>query len=74
MCEPNRQTVFISHANPADNDAAGWLAAKLSALGYSVWVDVKKFRGAESIFYQITRKIQAILAKSICGEQAHGGL
>ncbi len=53
MSESSRQAVFISHANPADNDAAGWLAAKLSALGYSVWVDVEKFRGAESIWRTI---------------------
>ncbi len=45
--------MFISHANPADNDAAGWLAAKLSALGYRVWVDVEKFKGAESIWRTI---------------------
>jgi hypothetical protein len=53
MSEPTRQTVFISHANPADNDVARWIACKLSALGYSVWVDVEKFRGAESIWRTI---------------------
>lgn len=48
-----RQRVFISHANPADNDAAAWLAAKLTVLGYSVWVDVEKLKGAETIWREI---------------------
>lgn len=49
----NRQRVFISHANPADNDAAAWLAAKLTALGYNVWVDVEKLKGGETIWREI---------------------
>lgn len=74
MSESSRQTVFISHANPADNEAAGWLAAKLSALGYRVWVDVEKFRGAVSIWRQVTRVPKAILARAICGGLTRGGL
>ncbi|MBS1719069.1 MAG: toll/interleukin-1 receptor domain-containing protein [Armatimonadetes bacterium] len=75
MTESSRQTVFISHANPADNDAAGWLAAKLSALGYSVWIDVKKFRGGETIWRTIEpvlrvecRALILVLSKSTFGQ------
>lgn len=59
MCDPERQTVFISHANPADNDVAAWLAAKLTALGYRVWVDVEKLKGAETIWREIERVMRS---------------
>ncbi|MDB5199096.1 MAG: hypothetical protein JWO92_1059 [Chitinophagaceae bacterium] len=35
-----KDTIFISHANPANNYFAAWLASKLKLLGYKVWVDV----------------------------------
>jgi hypothetical protein len=53
------QTIFISHANPADNDVARWLAIKLTALGYRVWVDVEKLRGAETIWREIERVMRS---------------
>lgn len=49
--------MFISHANPGDNDVAGWLACKLSVLGFNVWVDVEKLKGGETIW----RVIEAVL-------------
>jgi hypothetical protein len=39
-----RSAIFISHANPEDNNFVLWLAAKLSALGYEVWADILKIR------------------------------
>src|SRR5688572_9881242 len=42
--DAQRNVVFISHANPEDNEFVLWLGAKLSALGYQVWADVLKFR------------------------------
>lgn len=35
-----KETLFISHATPADNTFAVWLATKLELCGYKVWVDV----------------------------------
>ena len=35
-----KETLFISHATPADNTFAVWLATKLELCGYNVWVDV----------------------------------
>lgn len=42
-----RSAIFISHANPEDNEFTLWLGAHLSAAGYEVWADVLKLRGGE---------------------------
>ncbi|UVT18057.1 MAG: toll/interleukin-1 receptor domain-containing protein (plasmid) [Nitrospira sp.] len=42
-----RPAIFISHANPEDNDFAIWLGSHLSGAGYEVWADVLKLRGGE---------------------------
>ena len=44
-----RRTVFISHANPEDNDFASWLGSKLANAGYDVWTDVLSLVGGEMI-------------------------
>ena len=36
----SRNKIFISHANPADNDFTKWLSLKLIGLGYNVWCDI----------------------------------
>lgn len=35
-----RDTLFISHATPDDNEFTKWLSLKLIALGYEVWCDL----------------------------------
>ena len=35
-----RDAIFISHANPEDNEFTVWLGARLTAAGYEVWADV----------------------------------
>ena len=42
---PNREALFISHANPEANAFARWLGAKLAAMGYEVWADVMRLHG-----------------------------
>jgi hypothetical protein len=42
---PSRDTIFISHGNPEDNEIAGWLAARLLATGYKVWIDLWHGKG-----------------------------
>lgn len=39
--ESQRQTIFISHATPDDNQFAIWLAMRLLSCGYRVWCDVR---------------------------------
>jgi len=34
-----KNTLFISHATPDDNEFARWLSLQLIGLGYSVWCD-----------------------------------
>ena len=36
----NRNSIFISHATPDDDDFTKWLALKLISLGYEVWCDI----------------------------------
>lgn len=44
-----RRTVFISHANPEDNEFASWLGSRLVNAGYDVWADVLSLAGGEVI-------------------------
>ena len=47
MTVPTRDAIFISHANPEDNEFTLWLGARLTASGYEVWADVLKLRGGQ---------------------------
>ena len=42
-----RDAIFISHANPEDNELTVWLGARLTAAGYEVWADVLRLRGGQ---------------------------
>ena len=53
-----RETVFISHANPEDNEFARWLGLQLSLQGYSVWSDVTKLIGGEDFWKDIEGAIR----------------
>lgn len=44
---PLRNAVFISHANPEDNEFTVWLGAHLSGAGYEVWADVLRLKGGQ---------------------------
>ena len=55
--EDARNIVFISHANPEENDFARWLALQLAQHGYLVWCDVAKLVGGEDFW----RDIEAVI-------------
>lgn len=57
-----RDTIFISHATPEDNEFAIWLASRLEFLGYKVWVDKNQLLGGERFWTDIE---DAIKNKSI---------
>ena len=42
-----RDMVFLSHANPEDNEFTLWLALRLAAEGFPVWCDltIARWRG-----------------------------
>ena len=48
-----RRLVFISHANPEDNEFASWLGTRLTAAGYEVWADVLTLTGGETFWRDI---------------------
>ena len=54
----NRQLVFISHANPEDNEFASWLGMRLSTIGYDVWADIVQLVGGEPIWRNIGEAIK----------------
>jgi hypothetical protein len=58
-----KDVIFISHVTPKNNYQAAWLEAKLSLLGYKVWVDFKDLRGGDSFWPEIQTKIQQNAAK-----------
>jgi hypothetical protein len=61
----NRKLIFISHANPEDNEFTLWLASRLTAAGFLVWSDVTKLFGAELFWDDIEDAIRNHAAKVI---------
>lgn len=48
-----RDIIFISHANPEDNNFARWLALRLATEGYPVWCDLTELLGGEDFWREI---------------------
>jgi hypothetical protein len=68
-----RDTLFISHATPEDNDFAIWLASRLEMLGYRIWIDKNYLLGGEKIWQTIQNvikdnaiKILFVYSSNIC--------
>jgi hypothetical protein len=55
---PTRDVVFVSHANPEDNEFAKWLTLKLVGLGFRAWSDVTRLLGGEDFWSDIERVIR----------------
>ena len=53
-----KNTVFISHATPADNTFAVWLATKLELCGYNVWVDINNLSPSVDFWNTIEQTIR----------------
>lgn len=49
----SRRTVFISHANPEDNEFTAWLGTRLIGAGYHVWSDLLRLIGGEPFWRDI---------------------
>ncbi|OPY01550.1 MAG: hypothetical protein A4E61_01605 [Syntrophorhabdus sp. PtaB.Bin184] len=58
-----RDTIFISHATPEDNDFSIWLASRLQLLGYKVWIDKGELLGNEKFWEEIDRTIRTRAVK-----------
>ena len=55
--------VFVSHANPEDNDFSRWLSLQLGKLGYPVWCDLTRLLGGEDFWSDIEVAIRDGTAK-----------
>lgn len=58
-----KDVVFISHATPADNTFAVWLATKLELCGYKVWVDINNLSPSVDFWKTIEDTIRNKAAK-----------
>lgn len=56
--KPSRHTIFISHANPEDNNFVLWLQSQLQRLGYEVWSDLARLRAGEVFWDSIESVIR----------------
>lgn len=63
--EPLRDTVFVTHAAPEDNEFVLWLSSKLALAGYRVWVDRRRLRGGDDFWDQIDRVLRNNALKQI---------
>lgn len=68
-----RHVIFISHANPQDNEFTIWLASRLQLMGYQVWCDVKGLIGGEKQWEVIDNVIRndsikflLVVSKDLC--------
>jgi TIR domain len=53
-----KQTIFVSHANPEDNEFTRWLGAKLTLAGYTVWYDLDRLRGGDVFWDKVEHAIR----------------
>jgi hypothetical protein len=58
-----RDTIFISHANPEDNQFTEWLYTQLTLAGYFCWCDLENLYGGERDF---SESIQEIIEEKSC--------
>ena len=58
-----RDMVFLSHANPEDNEFARWLSLQLAKCGYPVWCDLTKLLGGETFWSDIEQALRTRTVK-----------
>jgi hypothetical protein len=73
-----RDTLFISHATPEDNEFSIWLASRLEMLGYKIWLDKEKLLGGETFWLTIqnvikndTAKFLLVYSENICDKNGN---
>ena len=54
-----RDTIFISHATPQDNEFSIWIASRLEMLGYNTWIDKEGLLGGERFWPTIQKAIES---------------
>ncbi len=74
-----RTLIFISHATPEDNDLTIWIASRLQADGYEVWIDKQALLGGEKFWQEIDQVIRhkaikflLVYSENICYQKQRG--
>ena len=60
-----RDTIFICHATPNDNDFVRWLGARLTGHGYKVWADMFGLKGGTPFWNTIENALREHACKVI---------
>jgi TIR domain len=60
-----RNTIFICHATPDDNDFVRWLGARLTGHGYKVWADMFGLKGGTPFWNSIEDALREHACKVI---------
>ena len=60
-----RDTIFISHATPDDNEFVRWLGMRLIGQGYKVWADLFQLKGGTPFWNSIEEALRTRAAKVI---------
>ena len=63
MLNSGLDMVFVSHANPENNDFSRWLSLQLGKQGYPVWCDLTRLLGGEDFWSDIEVAIRDGTAK-----------
>ena len=63
MLNSDISVVFVSHANPENNDFSRWLSLQLGKQGYPVWCDLTRLLGGEDFWSDIEIAIRDGTAK-----------
>lgn len=58
MTSTKRELLFISHANPEDNEFAKWITAQLAAEGYPVFCELFNLLGGEDAWKNIEKVLR----------------
>lgn len=58
-----RDILFVSHANPEDNEFALWLTLRLASEGYPVWCDLTNLLGGEDFWKNIENILRECTVK-----------
>jgi len=65
MTTPARDTIFISHARPDEDDLTHWLSGRLTARGYRIWADLERLVGGSPFWSEIEATIRNRAARVI---------
>jgi len=63
MANPPAGMLFLSHANPEDNECTRWLSLQLARQGYPVWCDLTRLLGGEDFWSDVEVAIRQGTAK-----------